>query len=370
MPFQVIPRELVFYDLLEAAARNVAEATGELVALIDEVPSVTLRVERIRELEHRGDDLTHEIISTLNQTFVVPLDRHDIHRLASALDDILDFEEGVAELIELLPIKEMFPGIADAGRCPGAGVRRRRARDQPSAVHRRPPTRCRGDQAGGARGGLVYRRAIAELYREDFHPLEVLMWKDLLHQVESAIDRCEDVAEPDRISGGQVPMTVAVLAIIAVALVFDFINGFHDAANSIATVVSTRVLTPRLAVAWAAFFNFVAFLVFGTKVAEHDLHRRRRPATFCERRHLRRAGRRHRLEPDHLVPRPADQLLPRPRRRHRRGRRRQRRDGASLISAGLQKIGVFIVLVAASRVPARHSRSWRSCSGRSTATGR
>jgi len=55
--------------------------------------------------------------------------------------------------------------------------------------------------------------------------------------------------------------------IILVALVFDYINGFHDAANSIATVVSTRVLSPRLAVAWAAFFNFAAFLIFGTAVA-------------------------------------------------------------------------------------------------------
>jgi PiT family inorganic phosphate transporter len=61
--------------------------------------------------------------------------------------------------------------------------------------------------------------------------------------------------------------TVGVVALIAVALAFDFFNGFHDAANSIATVVSTRVLTPQTAVVWAAFFNFVAFLVFGTKVA-------------------------------------------------------------------------------------------------------
>src|SRR5438132_3333956 len=62
-------------------------------------------------------------------------------------------------------------------------------------------------------------------------------------------------------------MSFALIAVIAVALAFDFVNGFHDAANSIATVVSTRVLTPRMAVAWAAFFNFVAFLVFGTTVA-------------------------------------------------------------------------------------------------------
>src|SRR5205823_11148309 len=62
-------------------------------------------------------------------------------------------------------------------------------------------------------------------------------------------------------------MLTLIFAIIVFALVFDFFNGFHDAANSIATVVSTRVLSPSQAVAWAALFNFIAFLVFGTKVA-------------------------------------------------------------------------------------------------------
>jgi inorganic phosphate transporter, PiT family len=62
-------------------------------------------------------------------------------------------------------------------------------------------------------------------------------------------------------------MTLFVAVVVAVALVFDFVNGFHDAANSIATVVSTRVLSPRYAVLWAAFFNFIAFLVFATHVA-------------------------------------------------------------------------------------------------------
>src|SRR5216117_3432194 len=63
-------------------------------------------------------------------------------------------------------------------------------------------------------------------------------------------------------------MNAGVILVILIALAFDFTNGFHDAANSIATVVSTRVLPPRAAVAWAAFFNFVAFLVFGLHVAQ------------------------------------------------------------------------------------------------------
>jgi inorganic phosphate transporter, PiT family len=64
------------------------------------------------------------------------------------------------------------------------------------------------------------------------------------------------------------PMLLAVIALVAVALLFDYINGFHDAANSIATVVSTRVLSPGKAVVWAAFFNFIAAFVFGTGVAQ------------------------------------------------------------------------------------------------------
>ena len=88
----------------------------------------------------------------------------------------------------------------------------------------------------------------------------------------------------------------AIVLLIAIALAFDFLNGFHDAANSIATIVSTRVLRPHYAVAWAAFFNFVAFLVFGLHVANtigtgviDPVHRR--PL-----RDPRRAARRHRLE--------------------------------------------------------------------------
>ena len=104
------------------------------------------------------------------------------------------------------------------------------------------------------------------------------------------------------------------------ALVFDFMNGFHDAANSIATVVSTGVLKPWQAVLWAAFFNFVAFAVFHLNVAATvgkgivDAGVRRQP------RDLRRADRRDRLEPHHLVLRHPVELLARAHRRHdRRG---------------------------------------------------
>ena len=113
--------------------------------------------------------------------------------------------------------------------------------------------------------------------------------------------------------------------LILVALVFDYINGFHDAANSIATVVSTRVLSPGQAVIWAAFFNFVAAFTFGTAVAETvgsgmiDV----KIVTFAV--IFARPDRRDRLGPDHLVLRPADQLVARADRRLRRRGGRQGR---------------------------------------------
>ncbi len=92
-----------------------------------------------------------------------------------------------------------------------------------------------------------------------------------------------------------------ILAIlIAVALLFDFLNGLHDAANSIATIVSTRVLRPQYAVLWAAFFNFIAFLVFGLHVANTIGTGIIEPSVVDATVIFAAPGRRHRLEPDHL----------------------------------------------------------------------
>ena len=194
MPFQVIPRELAFYDLLDEAARNVAHGAGELLALVDDIPNAATYAATIREIEHQGDELTHQIISLLNQTFVVPIDRHDILHLASALDDVLDYQEGVADLLELLPIETAFPRFRSLvevlTRSCGAVVR---TVGDLQTLQALPPD-IAAIKREEREGDFVYRHAIRDLYEGDYRPLEVLMWKDLLSQVEAAIDRCEDVA--------------------------------------------------------------------------------------------------------------------------------------------------------------------------------
>ena len=126
---------------------------------------------------------------------MVPIHRHDIYRLATALDDVLDYQHGVADLMELLPIDEAFPWFRKQVETLAADVR------SDGGCGRAPPADpegalgCLRDQAGrSARGtGSTVARS-PTLYSGDYRALEVLMWKDLLAQVEAAIDRCEDVA--------------------------------------------------------------------------------------------------------------------------------------------------------------------------------
>ena len=140
-------------------------------------------------------------------------------------------------------------------------------------------------------------------------------------------------------------MTIWVVIIIAIALAFDFFNGFHDAANSIATVVSTRVLSPQQAVAWAAFFNFVGVPDLRHEGGGDDRERRGGPGVLDNARDLRRPDRCDRMGHDHLVARPAD-VAPRTPSigGHGRGGASRTPGWAALIACGLQKIAVFIVL--------------------------
>jgi predicted phosphate transport protein (TIGR00153 family) len=193
--FQVIPRERSFFDLLERAADTAAAGARELVDLIDDTPFAAAHSARIQDLEHEGDDLTHQILATLNTTFVTPFDRQDIHHLASSIDDVTDGEEAVADLLVLHRIEEPIPHVRQQ-----ADVLVRATRAVASAV--------RGLRSLGEvdrlwadinrlerEGDRIYRRAVADLYSGEYKAMDVLKWKDILHEMEAAIDRCEDIAD-------------------------------------------------------------------------------------------------------------------------------------------------------------------------------
>jgi len=192
--FQVIPRQRIFYDLLEQAADGVAVGARVFEDLIDALPAAAEQLQRIRDLEHEGDDLTHRIMATLNTTFVTPFDRQDIHKLASTLDDVLDAIEAVSDLLVLHRVEVPFPALRQQ-----AGVLVQITKAVAKEIrHLRTLSSVERDWSHINRlereGDRVYRRATADLFSGDHPAIEVLKWKDIVDQVEEAIDRCQHIS--------------------------------------------------------------------------------------------------------------------------------------------------------------------------------
>jgi predicted phosphate transport protein (TIGR00153 family) len=189
-----IPRERRFYELFEQQAAVIVRSASLLELALADAANLPPRQKEIKALEHQGDELTHEIVRTLNRTFVTPFDHEDIYALASGLDDILDFIEEVADTANLYGIatipesaRELANLLAQAvaqleqaiGKLEsGKGI------DEHSAeVHRLEDI-----------GDSTSRHAIAELFSGQHQPLEVIKLKDLYGLLEDALDRCETVA--------------------------------------------------------------------------------------------------------------------------------------------------------------------------------
>jgi predicted phosphate transport protein (TIGR00153 family) len=112
MAFRLTPRERGFYPLFTRAAENIARAADDLAALVAAPPAERAAfAKRVRDAEHAGDEITHEILVKLNSTFVTPFDREDIYRLTSSLDDVIDAMEEAADRIVLYQLGELPPGI-------------------------------------------------------------------------------------------------------------------------------------------------------------------------------------------------------------------------------------------------------------------
>ena len=194
MRFQIIPRNLDFYEFFDKGAANLAEAARLLLKLLTDYDDPVASHEEILQREHEGDEITHQIMRTLNTTFVTPFDREDIHRLASGVDDILDGIEAVSDLLVLHRIEEPLQEMRQQ-----ADVLARATEQTYQAMSRLQgfsglePYWVEINRLENE-GDRVYRSTVARLFSGDYKAMDVLKWKDLVDQLESAIDGCEDVA--------------------------------------------------------------------------------------------------------------------------------------------------------------------------------
>jgi predicted phosphate transport protein (TIGR00153 family) len=188
------PRDREFFDLFEEAGGNILRAAGLLEEMLRDFPERNELAREILICEQEGDRITHDIIHRLNQTFVTPIDREDIHELASGLDDIVDYTEEVADYLGLYKIEapmEQAQVLArilhDAARQVSEAMPRLRG-FKGISHYTVEINRLEND------GDRITREAIASLFDNGIDPMVVIRWKDIFERLEEAIDATEHVA--------------------------------------------------------------------------------------------------------------------------------------------------------------------------------
>jgi uncharacterized protein len=187
-------RDRVYFDLFEEAGRNVLEAADLLDRLLTSYPESDGLAKEILVCEHEGDRITHDIIDRLNHTFVTPIDREDILALASALDDVVDYTEEVADYLGLYKIEApMDQAITLAGVLKAASHQVSEAMPRLRGFRDVSPYTVEINRLENE-GDRITREAVASLFDGGIDPMVVIRWKDVFERLEAAIDATERVA--------------------------------------------------------------------------------------------------------------------------------------------------------------------------------
>ena len=196
--FPFVPRDMGFYDLFEQETSNLVVAAEKLVDLFDNYEDVEAKSKELKDLEHQGDVITHEIIQRLHRTFVTPIDREDITLLAHSLDDVMDFIEAAGRTARLYNIaqpteraRELARIVAKMAHKLNEVVPRLRHRDQFRWILKQ----CVQINTLENEADDVQHAALAELFEVcQTNACEVIKWREIYEHLESATDRGEDVA--------------------------------------------------------------------------------------------------------------------------------------------------------------------------------
>jgi len=195
--FSLIPQETKFYDLFVQSSQNVVEISTALKDLLDNWQDVGTKVARITDLEHKGDTITHQVMDLLYRSFITPFDREDISLLAHTLDDIADFIHAAADAMYIYRIKsptKRSQELADilveaAGEVEKAMVFLRSRAELKKAMEYCVDLNRLENEADD-----ISRRALGELFEGGYDTIEIIKWREIYEHMESATDRCEDVA--------------------------------------------------------------------------------------------------------------------------------------------------------------------------------
>jgi predicted phosphate transport protein (TIGR00153 family) len=192
--FRILPREEKFFDLFEQQSSHIVSAARVLEELTVNYADAKAAAQKIKDLEHAGDSLTHEIVRRLNTTFITPIDREDIYAMAGRLDDVLDLIDAVADRLALYKIAAPTEGcvamakiIVKTAEETDRAVRCLRTLSAYYHKHAVEVNRLENE------ADRLLRDQLAGLFEGSTDAIEVIKWKELYETMESVTDRCEDV---------------------------------------------------------------------------------------------------------------------------------------------------------------------------------
>jgi predicted phosphate transport protein (TIGR00153 family) len=195
--FSLIPKEMIFFDLFEEAAKNAHQGALALVDLLEDFRNVPEKVKKIKDIEHAGDKITHTTIEKLNQTFITPIDREDIHELICRIDDIIDLIDTAVARMNLYKIdkptedaKALAKVLVKATKIIMELLPKMRNLRLSSSLLQD----CIEIHTQENEGDRIEQHALASLFENGHDPIFVIKWKDIYEELEAATDRCEDVA--------------------------------------------------------------------------------------------------------------------------------------------------------------------------------
>jgi uncharacterized protein len=190
---RLIPRDQEFFTLFDELATYLSTAAKQLRQLLEQPERLQEQIRAIKEIEHKADQLTHEINARIDRSFVTPIDREDIHALSTRLDDVIDLLDGTARRVETFhigevksPARTLAKLLVEAAEHLQRGVKGIR---KPAEVNACAIEVKRLEEEGDS----VYHAAVGELFKNNPDPLDVMKWKEIYDRLESAIDSCMGV---------------------------------------------------------------------------------------------------------------------------------------------------------------------------------
>ncbi len=191
---RLVPRETKFFEMFASMSANLMQGAQLLKSILDTMENVEVRVQQLHDIEHVGDDITHSVLTKLNQTFITPFDREDIHRLATSLDDVLDFIHAAGERLVMYKILAAPPSSSEL-----AQVIVKQCAELAKAVsmlekHDHVLEHCVEINRLENEADRIARDSIARLFEREKDPIALIKMKELYEVLETATDKAEDAA--------------------------------------------------------------------------------------------------------------------------------------------------------------------------------